>query len=138
MGLTANVFRQVDRQLADGTAVMQDCTNGGWSSRFNTVTLVNIKGPSEPTASAPAVILVPHPSLSHVSIHAKSLEHHEAGRWTMMGGNYLCSSDSRFGDTVREMLIESLVKRGLSKTVAASVMGDYYPGAIAIHDRIEG
>lgn len=121
MGLIANVYRMVDRQLADGTAVMSDCTNNGWSSRFNTVTIMNASGPFEPDPSRPAVILVRHPAGSLRHVYAVLQEHENDNLWTMMGGNFIHSCDSRFGELVRDLL-------GDPKA---------FVGAVPIHDRIE-
>jgi hypothetical protein len=41
------------------------------------------------------------------------------GKWTMMGGNYAATSDSRFSDKIEEML------------------GHGFYGAVPIHDRVE-
>ena len=43
----------------------------------------------------------------------------EKQNWTMMGGHYGATSDSRFSDAVEEM------------------MGTPFYGALAIHDRVE-
>jgi hypothetical protein len=122
MGMLASVYRTVETQLADGTAVMQDCTNGGWSSRFNQVCIVNVPGPFAPDSRNPAVMLVRHPSPNIKSVHCVAVEHHMADKWTMMGGNFIHTSDSRFGETVRGLLGDP----------------DANVGAIAIHDRTEG
>lgn len=121
MGLIANVFRQVDRQLADGTATMQDCTNGGWSSRFNTVCVVNASGPFGPRSDCPAVMLVRHPAPSITHVYAVLRDHYDEDRWTMMGGNFLYTCDSRFGELVRDLLNDK----------------NAFVGAVPIHDRIE-
>ena len=98
--------------------VFRDCTLRGWSSRFDQVCVVNADGPFDPSDEYPAVVIVPHRTVKG-AIHAVSVEHHEAKKWTMFGGNYLASSDSRFWE-----LCERL---GASR----------YHGAVAIHDRVE-
>lgn len=123
MGMIANVLRQVSTQHADGTATMQDCTNKGWSSRFNQVCVVNVEGPFEPSADCPAVVLRRHPSPSINAVHVVSEEDNVSGRWAMAGGNYLHTSDSRFGRKVRELL---------------NYDEKQFPGPVSIHDRIEG
>lgn len=122
MGLIANVFRQVDQQLADGSATMQDCTNGGWSSRYNQVCIVNANGPFEPNGHRPAVMLVRHPAPTIVHVFAVLRHHHENNEWTQMGGNFLYTSDSRFGELVCDLLGDK----------------NAFVGAVPIHDRIEG
>ena len=119
MGLIANVYRQVDRQLADGTAVMLDCTNHGWSRRFNEVCVVNVEGTFKPSNMNPAVLLIDGPGPAPNPIIVLQ-EHYADKKWTMFGGNFLYTSDSRFGKAVNEIL------------------GGYFAGmAIRIHDRIE-
>lgn len=120
MGLIANVYRQVNRQFVDGTASMVDCTNGGWSSRFNTVCVVNMNGPFDPDPATPAVMLIDGPGPDPNPIIVLE-EHYRANKWTMFGGNFLYTSDSRFSEAVRDIL----------GTSVASF-------AIRIHDRIEG
>ena len=119
MGMIAEVYRQVDRQLADGSAVMHDCTNGGWSGRFNTVCVINVEGPFNPDIRHPGVLLIdgPGPDPNPIIVHR---EHHESNVWTMFGGNFLYTSDSRFNEAVEKIL------------------GRRYGGmAIRIHDRVE-
>lgn len=119
MGMIAYVYRQVQKQLADGTAVMEDCTNGGWSGRFNSVCVVNVEGPFEPSASEPAVRLIQGPGQSANPIIVLD-DHYQNGRWTMFGGNFLYTSDSRFSRAVRDLIGIDLAGVG-----------------IRIHDRIE-
>ena len=119
MGLIATVYRSVMTQLADGSAFMNDATNYGWSSRFNTVCVVNVPGPFEPRDGVPGVVLVRHRTMKHV--YAVSVNDHEKGLWTMMGGNFLHTSDSRFGETVRKLLDDPTA----------------FVGAVPIHDRKE-
>lgn len=93
-----------------------DCTNGGVSSKFDTLTLINAEGPFEPTDDRPAVMLVANP---YNSVVIKPVDAIEAKKWTMMGGNYAATSDSRFAKAVEE------------------ITGTRFYGAIPIHDRIE-
>jgi hypothetical protein len=119
MGLIANVYRQVDIQNADGTATMVDCTNGGWSGRFNTVCIVNIKGPFKPSASIPAVMLIdgPGPDPNPIIVLEK---HIQDKAWTQFGGNFVYTSDTRFGLAIDE------------------IVGKHIAGVgVRIHDRIE-
>lgn len=119
-GDMAYVYRQVARQHADGSAHMQDSTNGGWSSKFNVVVVTNAGGVFEPSKEMPGVRLVKHRTMNHV--FAVSERDIAAGKWTMFGGNYLSSSDSRFKEAVRKLLGDP----------------DAFVGAIPIHDRYEG
>lgn len=119
MGIIANVYR-TGHSISPDTMQVRDCTLNGWSSLFgyDQVCVVNAEGPFEPSDDYPAVMIVPHRTVKG-AIHAVSVEHHEAKKWTMFGGNYLASSDSRFWE-----LCERL---GASR----------YHGAVAIHDRVE-
>lgn len=109
MGLIVNVFRAANER---------DCTNNGVSSRFATLTLINAEGPFDPTPERPAAMLRVGP---YNSIHIVPCT--DDGQvlpgWFMMGGNYAATSDSRFGEAVRDMI------------------GTKHVGAVAIHDRQE-
>lgn len=121
MGICAYIYRTgTCRGQEMGLMKVDDFTNAGWSSGhgFDRVCVVNAEGPFDPSDDCPAVMLVPHRTLKG-AIHAVSLHHHETGQHTMMGGNYLASSDSRFWE-----LCERL---GASR----------FHGAVAIHDRVE-
>lgn len=114
MGLIANVY-------ACRSYVKQgiDCTNNGWSWHYDRACIVNADGPFEPSDDAPAVLIKKH-STMHV-VHVVLVQHDFHNIWTMMGGNFLHSCDSRFGEAV------------------ANILGPQfrYHGPIAIHDRIE-
>ena len=105
MGLIVNVLR----------ANRADCTNGGISSKFDTLCVVNMDGPFEPTERA-AVLLTNGPydtkRLRPAILYG--------GKWVVdtgklyaNSGNFAYTSDSRFSEAV----------------------GFY--GAVAIHDRTE-
>ena len=106
MGLIVNVFR----------ANRADCTNGGISSKFDSLCIVNIDGPFEPSERNPAAILV-NGSYGSKHIRPAKLVAGEwiadRDKWYMAGGNFAATSDSRFSDAV----------------------GFY--GAVSIHDRTE-
>jgi len=106
MGLLVNVYKS-----ADGT----DCSNRGISSRFDTLCVVNVPGPFEPTEKYPAVELEVG---AHNSIHLTPVESINAGEWTMAGGNYAGTCDSRFAEAVESMC-------------------GYRHSMISIHDRVE-
>lgn len=116
MGLHADVYR---------AAAMPDCTNGGISSRYDTLCIVNASGPFEPTAGYPPVILCLHPTMPGIVRAAPAYFNEKSGEWEpipvhhMMGGNFLYTSDSRLREKVTQML------------------GRPFYGAIAIHDRLE-
>lgn len=138
MGLIAHVLYQPQGGfMGDGSMIPLDCTNKGWSSRFHTCCIVNIKGPFEPNDKQPAVILRLHPSRGINSVHAVLQEHDRNGKWTMMGGNFLHTSDSRFGEFVRELHIDRIKEQGMSASSAERYLRNLHLGAVAIHDRIE-
>lgn len=105
-----------------------DCTNHGISSKAEQLCLVNVDGPFNPSDTIPAAMLVKHtPFGDHdgrrlvrvVPAIREGGEWKAETRWTMMGGNYAASSDSRFNDACSKLL------------------GAYCNGAVPIHDRIE-
>jgi hypothetical protein len=101
------------------SAKMPDCSNGGISGRVHEVTLILPEGgPFEPTADAPAIILE-----NHVRSALRAVECDEDGErltgWSMMGGCYVATSDSRFGDECERLL------------------GYRFYGAVPLHDRFE-
>lgn len=111
MGLNVYVYRNA----------LQDCTNGGISASAQKLCIVNIDGPFEPNEDAPAAILTTNQVGNPVikpAFYISERVWEAANGWFMMGGNYAASSDSRFGQAVREF-----------------APGFY--GAIPIHDRQE-
>lgn len=113
MGLIAEVYR----------SNLGDCTNGG-ISRAAQLTIMNIEGPFEARADAPAAMLVQglsHDTVRIVPAAFKAFENRwiPDPRWTMMGGNYAATSDSRFFQAIE------------------AILGHRFYGAVAIHDRIE-
>lgn len=90
MGLRISVYRDD----------LPDCTKGGVTSRRSDLTVVNVDGPFEPTADAPAVMLF-HGNIKTAlpKLVPVGLE----GKWTMFGGNYAGTSDSRFADAVERL-----------------------------------
>ena len=111
LGLTANVYKT----QRHGTT--SDCTNGGISSRCDTVTVVGIEGAEifEANEDRPAVKLVFRTICGRRIVHAEPVDPVPEGHvgW-MMGGNYIATSDSRFSKAI----------------------GGFY-GAIPLHDRSE-
>lgn len=120
MGLTALIYRPV-AYMQDGI----DCSNNGWSNRFEHVCVVNASGPFEPSETVPAVMVVRHRTMN--TLHAIAVEHYKAGVWTMAGGNFLHCTDSRFSELCVRLMEEGGVKSPRYFSV----------GAISIHDRIE-
>lgn len=106
MGLPVSVYRHSK----------YDATNGGISSKFTELTVINAEGPFEPTEDRPAVMLVKNP---YDSVVIKAVSDIEAGHWCMMGGNYAATSDSRFREAIEKMT------------------GHRFYGAVPIHDRVE-
>lgn len=108
MGLSISVMRDTSSP---------DCTNGGVSSKHSRLCVVNVRGPSEPSADCPAVRLEMHfPGC----LRLVPVLEDGAKAWFMMGGNFGHSCDSRFSEAC-ELLT-----------------GQRFYGAVAIHDRIEG
>ena len=107
MGLLVDVYRR-----AGGG----DCTNGGISSRYDSLCVVNVDGPFEPSERACAVMLCKGAYGSKNIKPAKLVD----GVWVvdtdkayMAGGNFADACDSRF----------------------SAAVGFY--GAVSIHDRTE-
>lgn len=100
---------------------MGDSTNGGVTSRFPVMglTLVDVDGPFEPSEKYPAARLVTKTFGGDTTVRIVPEEEIEKGSWTMFGGNYGATSDSRFNDAVSKLL------------------GSRFYGALPIHDRVE-
>jgi hypothetical protein len=92
-----------------------DCTANGISSKSNELCIINIKAPFNPDKDRPAALLVKGNLPNTVRIIPANIN--EDKTWTMFGGNFAYSSDSRFNEAV-----EKLAK---------------FRGAVQIHDRIE-
>lgn len=109
MGLIANIYKN------GGT----DCSNGGLSSRYDKVTVVNVDGPFDPADDRPAVMLLPGnlPGVAKVVpvVGGNVAQTHGP----MMGGCYVATSDSRFVEAVER------------------ITGARFYGAVALHDRYE-
>lgn len=121
MGLLANVLRQgrISGGLAPRSMIYDDCTMNGWSSHYDMVTVLNADGPFEDCRLYPGVFIRRHRSMNR--LHVVSAKDEYAGRCTMMGGNFLTCSDSRFDEACRKLLDGY----------------DQFVGAIPIHDRVE-
>lgn len=106
MGLILSVYRPADFGECD-------CTNGGISASHDRLTVTNVDGPFDPSPDAPAVYLEKGP-LGAIRLKSPTND----GRWTMFGGNYAGTSDSRFNDAVERLI-------------------GYRAGVVPIHDRVE-
>jgi len=111
MGLNIYVHRDASSR--------HDCTNGGVSSLFTRLCVVNIEGPDEPREDCPPVVLE-----SHHKGCLRIVPAGQTGKWWMMGGNFGATSDSRFNEACARLLGRW-----------GSTHGFY--GAVAIHDRHE-
>lgn len=129
MGIIANVYRTGKLTGRHSTWEVRDCTLNGWSSQFDQVCVVNASGPFEPSDSCPGVMVFKHCTV--LALHAVLVEHHENKKWTMMGGNFLHSTDSRFGELCRNLLTNSPDPRASFGNI------HFGYGAVPIHDRIE-
>jgi len=105
MGLLVSVYRTGS----------YDCTNGGISSMFSTLCLTNVNGPFDPDDTAPAALLV----AGHAPGTVRIIGADNGKQWSMMGGNYAATSDSRFNEHVEKLT------------------GAPFYGAVPIHDRFE-
>lgn len=102
-----------------------DCTNDGISAKNDQLLLLNAEGPFEHLIDKmPMVILRERHGV--LSLVPAERYHNRDGSsilrpvsGTMMGGNFASTSDSRFREACED------------------VLGDYFYGAVAIHDRIE-
>ena len=95
-----------------------DCTNGGESASAKGFTVTNCEGPFEPCENYPAAELVVAEPIGGRKI-LRLIPESKKGKWTMFGGNYATTSDSRFSELCEELL------------------GTNFYGAVAVHDRVE-
>jgi len=107
MGLLLNVYKN--------TEMRSDCTNNGVSANFSTLCVVNVEGPFEASEAWPAVYLQSGPNNS---IHLIPMSLKDSGKWTMAGGNFAGTCDSRFSEAVEDIC-------------------GYRHSMISIHDRVE-
>jgi hypothetical protein len=136
MGLIANVFRS--GELA-GNGLMRptDCTSYGWSSIYDKVIIVNVPGPFEPESYTDYVPVYIRRHRSMPALHIVSVAHEEANKWTMMGGNFLYCSDSRFRQACNDIMTHG--NDWPHKPDGRYRIHEHMSfGAIPIHDRVEG
>lgn len=93
-----------------------NCSAGGVSARYTELTLMNVDGQFEPSESRPAAYL----KGGNLPGTAIVVPEENMGKWSMMGGCYVATSDSRFSEAVER------------------IVGARFYGAVALHDRVEG
>ena len=106
MGILVNIYR-------NGS----DCTNGGESSFAKGFCVMNAEGPFEPSERYPAAELVVAEPMGGRKI-LRLIPESVRDRWTMFGGNYAGTSDSRFTEAVEK------------------ITGATFYGAVPIHVRV--
>jgi hypothetical protein len=99
------------------SAEFGDCSLNGISASHNRLCVVNVDGPFEPSDDCPAVVLKPS-NLGARRALPKLVPEEDQDNWTMDGGNYAGTSDSRFCEAVERI---------------CGIRADIVP----IHDRIE-
>jgi hypothetical protein len=104
MGIIAHIY----------DSPMGNHSNDGISARHKQVCVVNVDGPFEPTPDTPAVRLTKR-STGNVVCVPLGLE----DKWTMFGGAYIATSDSRFTKAVEKL------------------SGYNHSFPVALHDRVE-
>ena len=118
MGMIVSVYRSFREN--DDFLEVTDCTNGGITNietGVHKLTLVNVDGPFDPEPGRPAAWLLPGNVEGTVKI-VPDWEFQD-NTWTMFGGNYAGTSDSRFTEAVEK------------------ITGATFYGAVPIHDRVE-
>jgi hypothetical protein len=105
MGLIVSVLR------SSGSS----CTNGA-SKVFDRLLVTNVSGPFDGHDKPRFVLVEGNLPGTATLVSETSLE---AGDWTMFGGNFAHTSDSRWSKAIEE------------------ICGSRQSGAVAIHDRVE-
>lgn len=106
MGLNVYIFK----------SDLGDASNWGVTSRtIKGLCITNVQGPSEPSEAYPAAKLVKR-SVGNVVIRPDEIPE---GKWTMFGGCFAYTSDSRFSEAVQKL------------------SGYPFGFPVAIHDRVE-
>lgn len=104
MGMIANIY---DWKLGNSS-------NGGISAKYKQVCVINVDGPFKPSPDTPAVRLIKLNTGNLVCVPL-CLE----DKWTMFGGAYIQTSDSRFATAVEKL------------------SGYDHAFPVALHDRVE-
>ena len=115
MGLHVEIYRDLN---------MGGCSAHGVSDiqtrpEVRGVTIINIEAPHEPSKECPAASLVAEKHFKHPTVRVVPLELLEKKAWSMMGGSYVATSDSRFNEAIEQLT------------------GHTFYGAVALHDRTE-
>ena len=93
---------------------VSNCSNNGISKRFKEIYIACKTGPDKlDSENLPENFCVIKETMGHKYLVPKYLA--DAGTWTMMGGSYAGTSDSRFGE----------------------ILGEIAPRPLPIHDRVE-
>jgi len=104
MGILGNIY---DWSLGN-------CSNDGISAKHTQVCVINVDGPFEPSQDTPAVRLIKRRT-GNLVCEPVGLE----DKWTMFGGAYVYTSDSRFTEAVERL------------------SGYNHAFPVALHDRVE-
>jgi len=108
MGIHVNIYKTGN----------YDCTNGGESSYSKGFCVTNAEGPFSPCEEYPAAELVMAEPIGGQKI-LRLIPTSKCKVWSMFGGNYAGTSDSRFSKLCDKLL------------------GSNFYGAVAIFDRVE-
>ena len=106
MGLRVSILRNTN---------YGDCSNGGVSAYYDNLTIINVDGPFEPTNDSPAAILKKGNLRGTVVVVPERVK----DEWTMMGGCYVATCDSRFTNVIEK------------------ITENRFYGAVPLHDRVE-
>ena len=107
MGLIVDVYRGASNNI--------DCSMNGVTKRFTRLCVTNVEGPFEPDKKTPAVKLVE----GNLPNTVKIVPDEVGDQWSMFGGNYAATSDSRLAEAVEK------------------ITGHRGDGIVAVHDRVE-
>ena len=115
MGLHVEIYRDLN---------MGGCSNHGVSDiqtrpEVRGLTIINIQAPHEPSKEYPAATIVAEKHFKHPTVRVIPLELLEKRVWTMFGGSYVATSDSRFNEAIEQLI------------------GRTFYGAVSLHDRTE-
>ena len=106
MGLIVYVFKTTT-----------DCSNDGLSSKFDRLCLVNVEGPSQPSANCPAIMLKKMVNGSH-GTHVYAVPVEKSKSWWQHGGSFTKPAVAGIDEALR-------------------LMGGIRSVAIQLHDRQE-
>jgi len=112
MGLHVYFYRSDD---------LKGCSNNGVSETkgIKGLTITNIDAPFKPSKEYPAAKLIVEKHFKHPTVRVVPEALLLDDVWTMMGGSYVASCDSRFNQKIEELT------------------GHTFYGAVALHDRVE-